>query len=166
MGWVDIVIIGIILLSLIVSIFRGLVREALSLAVWIAAFYVAYRFVDVGAAAVPDAVATPSARLAIAFAALFIATLLLGGMITWLMGKLVDKTGLGGTDRVLGAVFGAARGAAIVVALVMFAGLTPLPNDPWWQRSRLLPYFEDAAVWVADRLPESVRRYVDFQPGS
>lgn len=166
MGWVDIVIIGIILLSLIVSIFRGLVREALSLAVWIAAFYVAYRFVDVGAEAVPDAVATPSARLAIAFATLFIATLLLGGMITWLMGKLVDKTGLGGTDRVLGAVFGAARGAAIVVALVMFAGLTPLPNDPWWQRSRLLPYFEDAAVWVADRLPESVRRYVDFQPGS
>ena len=114
---------------------------------------------------VPGAVETPSARLAIAFAALFLAALMLGGLITWAIGQLVEKTGLGGTDRVLGAVFGAARGAAIIVALVMFAGMTPLPRDPWWQRSTLLPVFEDIAAWVAAYLPESVREYVDYQPG-
>ncbi len=164
MNWVDVTIIAIVLLSMLVSVFRGLVKEALSLGVWIAAFFVAYRFVDWGAVMVPGAVELPSARLAISFAALFVGTLLLGGLVSWLIGKLVETTGLGGTDRVLGALFGAARGGAIIIALVIFAGMTPLPGDPWWQQSAMLPYFEDAAAWAVNYLPDSVREYVDYRP--
>ena len=53
----------------------------------------------------------------------------------------------------LGMVFGVARGALLVCALVLLAGLTPFPQDPWWQDSVLVPYFEELALWLKDLLP-------------
>ncbi|MCA9859406.1 MAG: CvpA family protein, partial [Thermomicrobiales bacterium] len=74
--------------------------------------------------------------------------LLIGGLIGIVSSYLVDYTGLTGTDRLLGTVFGLARGAAIIVVLVLAAGLTPLPNDPWWQQSLLLGRFQEGALWL------------------
>ena len=76
------------------------------------------------------------------------------------MRKLVEGSGLSGSDRMLGMVFGLARGLALVVLVVFLLGFTPFARDPWWRESRLLPGFEDGARWLGSRLPEELGPYL------
>ncbi|PLX63525.1 CvpA family protein [Sedimenticola selenatireducens] len=161
MIWIDFVILGIIGLSAIISLIRGFVREALSLAVWVLAFWVAWTFFRTLALQL-DWFTVPSVRLGAAFLILFIATLMLGALVNFLVGQLVDKTGLGGTDRLIGILFGAARGAILVAILVLLAGLTPFPNDPWWKESQLIGYFQELAVWLKQLLPADIGEKFKF----
>lgn len=162
--WVDFAILGTIACSVLLGMWRGLMREALALAAWIAAFAVSLLFFDRASVVLAGYIDPPSLRLAIAFAGLFLLTLLVGALITHLIAGLVDKTGLSGTDRMLGLVFGVLRGVAIVGLLVLLAGLTPLPQDPWWNESLLLPRFVDLATFLRDLVPESYAKYFAFGP--
>ncbi|MEE9358305.1 CvpA family protein [Candidatus Vondammii sp. HM_W22] len=155
MIWVDYIILGIIGLSAVISLVRGFVREALSLAVWVLAFWVAWTFFRELAEQI-DWFALPSVRLGVSFAILFITTLMLGALVNFLMGQLVNKTGLSGTDRLVGIFFGAARGVLLIAVLVLLAGLTPFPNDPWWHESRLIGYFQELALWLKELLPPDI----------
>ena len=121
-AWIDVVILALIALSAILSLFRGFVREAVALATWLVALWVAMAFHEDLAAILSQWISTPSAQKITAFAVLFICVLLLGAIINFLASKLVDKTGLTGTDRLLGIVFGVARGGVIVAILVLLAG--------------------------------------------
>ncbi|MGH8537606.1 MAG: CvpA family protein [Gammaproteobacteria bacterium] len=152
MIWVDYAILAIIGLSALISIWRGLIREVLSLLAWILAILVAVTFMRPLADLLTPYISMPSARLIIAFVALFIATLLCGAIINFVIAKLVMSSGLSGTDRVLGIVFGVARGALVVGVLVLIARLTPLPQDPWWEQSVLLGRFEAMALWLRSYL--------------
>jgi membrane protein required for colicin V production len=162
MIWVDYVTIAVILLSSGISIIRGFIKEVLSLLSWIVSFWVALVFHPHLATLLVDYVATPSIRLFAAFLALFIVTLILGALINHLISQLVEKTGLTGTDRSLGVIFGALRGVAIVTLLVLLAGTTPMPNDIWWQNSLLLEHFVKLAVWTRYFLPNEVAQYIRF----
>lgn len=153
MIWIDYFIVGTIVVSALVSLFRGFVREALSLAIWILAFWVAWTFFRDLAPVFGNWVATPSVQFGIAFGLLLIATLLVGGILNYLIGRLIDETGLSGTDRMLGMVFGVARGVLVVAILVLLARATPLPQDPWWKESALLGNFDRMADWLVDFLP-------------
>jgi membrane protein required for colicin V production len=165
MNWPDYAILAVIVLSTGVGALRGFIKEVFALLVWAAAFLVAYRFGGDLAALMEDSVSLPSARTAMGFTGLFIAVLLVGGLLNYLLGRLVESTGLSGSDRLLGGVFGAVRGLALVLAVLLVAGLTPLPADPWWQESRtiarLMPLVERAASY----LPESITEHLDFEPG-
>jgi len=121
MLWIDYVIIGIIALSAIISVVRGFVKEVLSLAAWVLAFWVALTFSPQLSVLLSDYIATPSVSLFAAFAALFIVTLILSALVNHLIAAIVEKTGLSGTDRMLGVIFGLLRGAAIVTLLVLLA---------------------------------------------
>ena len=162
MTWVDYTIIGVIALSVIISLFRGLIRELMALVVWIAAFSVAFVFTDDLEGLFGSAVDAPSARLAISFGLLFLVTLIIGGLLNYLLGQMIEKTGLTGTDRFLGIFFGLARATVLLTAIVMLAGLTPVPRDSWWQRSMLLPVFESLALYTGHFLPEMVHRNLKF----
>ena len=81
---------------------------------------------------------------------------MVGGLVNYLIGQLVEKTGLTGTDRLIGMLFGAARGILLVTLLIFLAGLTPLPEDPWWNASQLIGYFQELAVWLKTLLPEDL----------
>ena len=162
MAWIDIVIIALIVLSAILSLFRGFVTEALDLAAWLVAFWVAMTFYEDLAIWFSQWVSLPSAQKPVAFAALFICTWILGAVVNYLAGKLVAKTGMTGTDRMLGVVFGAARGGVIVAILVLLAGVTLLPQDPWWQDSQLLGYFEELAVWMRNFLPAEFADKINY----
>lgn len=162
MTWADYVIVAIIGISMLISLFRGYVREMLSLIAWGAAFWVAFTFSHKVAVLLVEYVDLPSARLVLAFVALFLATLLVGGLVNFLAGELVDKTGLSGTDRMLGLLFGMLRGIAVVVIMVLLAGLTPVPADPWWRESQLLGHFQDLALWLRDYLPRDVAAYISY----
>ncbi|NNG12794.1 MAG: CvpA family protein [Halobacteria archaeon] len=156
MAWIDVVIIALIVLSAVLSLFRGFVKEALALASWLVAFWVAMVFHEDLAVVLSQWLAEPSVQKIAAFSILFISVLLLGALINYLAVKLVAKTGLTGTDRMLGVIFGVARGAIIVAVLVLLAGLTALPQDSWWHESQLLGYFQDFAVWIHDLVPEGM----------
>ncbi len=162
MNWADYLIIIVIALSMLIGLWRGLLREAISLATWIAAFAIAFLFAEDGAAHLAPYLDIPSLRVAAAFGGLFLATLLLGGLVSIIASQLVDYTGLTGTDRVLGMVFGLGRGAVVIAILVLAAGLTPLPKDPWWQQSRLLPHFQEAALRLRDWLPPELAQNFRF----
>ncbi len=151
---VDYAIIAIIILSAILSIVRGFVREALSLAGWILAFWVALSFGRDLAVMLDGRIEDPSVRVVLAFVALFLAALLLTALVNVLAGQLVDKTGLSGTDRILGVVFGTIRGAVIVAILVYLGGFTPVPQYAWWSKSYLIHHhFEGLAFWLRGFLP-------------
>ncbi|WP_395375031.1 CvpA family protein [Marinicella sp. W31] len=162
MNWFDLTIISVIGLSVIVSLFRGLIREVLSLLIWIGAFWLAWHFVDDGAELIVNWVDLPSARHLIAFVALFLAALIVGGIINYLVGQLISKTGLAASDRFFGMFFGLARGVVAVTAIVFFVKATPLSQDPWWQQSRLAPYFSDLAEWARERMPAEISAYFKF----
>lgn len=156
MIWVDYLILGIVALSALIGLIRGLVREVLSLAIWIGAILIAWWFYQPLAEHLTDWISTPSVRLGAAFLILVFTVLIAGAIVGHLISLLVEKTGLTGTDRLLGVVFGAARGAVLVAMLVFLAGLTPLPDDPWWKESALVGRFQVLAEHVLGELPPEV----------
>lgn len=164
MNTADYAILAVLGLSVLVGLWRGLVVEVMALVVWVAAFWVAWLFGGQVAARFDPAVSLPSMRIVLGYCVCFLAVLLVGALLRFLLSRLVAGTGLSGTDRLLGMVFGLARGALIVTLVVLLAGFTPLPRDAWWQQSRLLPVFDGGAAWLATNLPADMRAYLDFDP--
>lgn len=160
--WVDFVILGIIGLSALISVVRGFLKEALSLAGWVIAFWAAITFSGDLAVLFESQITVPSVRQASAFLCLFVGVLLATGIVIYFVGLVVEKTGLSGTDRMLGIIFGIGRGAVIVAILVLLAGLTPLPQDPWWRQSTFIPHFEELAVRIQQLLPPEIAQQLSF----
>lgn len=151
MNWADWTIVAIVGVSCLVSLLRGFVQEALSLLVWVLATFIAVAFHQRLADVLARWIETPTIRTVLAFGALFIATLIIGGLLTYLLRTLVEATGLGGLDRLLGMAFGAARGLLIVLAIVILLPMAlPVKEDAWWHESRLIPYFEPLDGWARD----------------
>ncbi|MHC9510754.1 CvpA family protein [Kangiella sp. M94] len=157
MIWVDWVILAIIGISALISLLRGFVREALSLAGWIVAFFVAKGFYEPFAALLVNHIDTNSLRLGVAWVSIFVITLVIAGIINYLIGRMVDAAGLSGTDRLLGMIFGALRGVLVVALIVLgLKQFTPVPEDEWWGQSSLLPNMEMVAEWFYEQLGEVV----------
>ncbi|GAB4175062.1 MAG: CvpA family protein [Wenzhouxiangellaceae bacterium] len=146
------------LVSMLVSLWRGFIREVFSILVWVAAAFAAFRLSPVLALRLEDWIDLPSARFITAFVVVFVLVLVVGGLIGFLVGKLVEKTGLSATDRLFGALFGLARAMVLVVVAVLLLKPTPFSQDPWWRESRLIPRFEQLADQVVVWLPDEFRR--------
>ena len=145
--WVDWAIVAIIAVSALISLTRGFVKEALSLLTWVIAGLVAWLFGGALAELLVPYIETPSLRVIAACSILFVMTLLLGGLVNYLISQLVKATGLSGTDRFLGMVFGAARGALLVVVAVGLLSLAPVEADAWWRETVVIPHFLLVADW-------------------
>ena len=148
MIWVDIIIPGIIAISALFSLLRGFVREALSLLGWMAAFWVALTFSSDFAEGLLPGISAPSIRAVVSFTILFVITLVMTALLNRFAASLVSKTGLSGTDRMIGMIFGIARGVVVVSVLVLLAGMTTLTQDSWWQESVLIDTFHKLALWL------------------
>jgi membrane protein required for colicin V production len=161
MNWFDYAIIATLALSILVGLWRGFIGEVLALLCWVLAFWVAWMFGPHLAEQFSGAISVPSVRVLLAYALCFIAVLIGGAIVSYLMRKLVSGSGLSGTDRLLGMVFGLVRGFALVVLVVLLMKFTPVVRDDWWQTSKMLPTFDNGAQWVTSYLPESVARYLE-----
>ncbi|HSH84964.1 MAG TPA: CvpA family protein [Guyparkeria sp.] len=159
---VDWILLAIVLVSTAIALVRGFIREVISLITWIAAFGIALGFSQAAAVLVPEVIDIPSARVAIAFVALFVIVLILGGIINWAISRMVETTGLSGTDRSVGMVFGLLRGVLIVAGLLLLAGFTALPGESLWQDSLLIPHFQVVAQWLLAILPADVASNVQW----
>jgi membrane protein required for colicin V production len=163
MIWIDYVISALILISAMIGLFRGFIREAFALVTWLAAIGVGLYYSRDLSPLLNNSVNYPSAQIAITFIGLFLVTLLLGGMISYILQHLIDKTGLTGTDRLLGMLFGIFRGAVLVAVTVMLTGLTPIPQQSWWTQSQLIPPVQSLAVWLKTHIPAEVAGYINFR---
>ncbi len=151
MNWADWAIIGVIVLSSGIGLMRGLVKEALSLAIWVAAVIIAKMFGARLATLLVDVIQTPSLRELAAFAILFFLTLIVGAIANYLIGALVKITGLSGTDRLLGLLFGVARGGIIIMLVIVFLPtLLPVDQDSWWKQSLLISYLLRFESWSSE----------------
>ena len=161
MNWADYTIVAVLALSVLMGLWRGFIGEVLALVCWILAFWVAWMFGPALAEHFSASISTPSVRVLLGYALCFITVLIAGAIVAFLMRKLVEGSGLSGSDRLLGMVFGLVRGFALVTLVVLLMGFTPFRRDPWWNESRLMPHFEVGARWLSDRLPAEVARYIE-----
>lgn len=156
MNWVDGIILGILALSVLIGLMRGLVAEVLSLVIWVAAFVVATLFGPTVAAWFDHMISVSAVRLSLGYAICFIGVLLIGAIVRFGVRRLIWTTGLSGIDRLLGLVFGFVRGVLVVTLAVFLVGLTSLTRESWWQHSFLRPQFQTAAAWLGQNVPADV----------
>ena len=156
----DWIFVAVLVVSLLVGAWRGLVYELLSLVNWIAAFLLAQWFAPDVAHYLPVANATEVVRYAAGFVVVFVVALFVGGLLAFGVRKLVEAVGLRPVDRVLGALFGLARGAVVLLALVVVAGMTPLVKSPWWQESAGAGVATVALNGLKPVLPEEFGKYL------
>lgn len=157
----DISIIVLILLSTIVGLVTGFIKEFLTLATLITATIVAALNAKALAPELPIAIDSQMGKLALAFAAIFVVILIVGLVVSYLLSSGIKAIGLGGFDHALGAVFGFFLGVLLVSLSVMVFMNGKVTKNAWWVDSRLIPYFEQSAAWVKDNIPSSMNDYVD-----
>ncbi|SBS29654.1 Colicin V production protein [Marinomonas spartinae] len=153
---IDWLIIAVVLVSTLLSLKRGFVKEVLSLVTWVVAFVVAVKFSDNMQTLLVQQIQSDQVRYIVAFIALFVATLIICALVSYLIGSLIQVTGLSSTDRVLGMVFGFARGALVVVAFVSLLSLSPsIEKTQMWKNSTLIPQLVLLKDWTRDMLGKS-----------
>ena len=156
----DYAVIAILLISLALGVWRGLVYEVLSLLGWPLAFFVAKRF---SAEALPFMPGKDEViRTALAYAALFVVVMLIWAALVWMVSKLIRAIGLGWVDSVLGSVFGLLRGALVILVLVWLAGMTDFPSQPFWQQAQTRRFAEAAALQGKTWLPDNIAQRINY----
>jgi membrane protein required for colicin V production len=149
----DWMIIAVVVLSTLLSLKRGFVKEVMSLVTWVVAFIIAVKFTSPLQTLLIDQVQNDQIRYVVAFIALFIATLVLGALVNFVLGSLVQATGLSSTDRIIGMLFGFVRGGLIVVAFISLLSLSPaIEKSDMWKSSQLVPQLDVLKDWVREML--------------
>ena len=155
----DFIILGIIVISVIISLMRGFVKEALSLASWLLSLWVAMTFSSGMAELFGSSIKDPTLRLLAAFVSLFVLSLIVGTVINFFATQFIQRVGLTGVDRTIG---GFLRGILLVTIVEMLLGLTTLPKEKWWDESFFMFRFEAIATWLKDLLPSDIARYFKY----
>lgn len=152
---------GVITISLLIGVGRGVVSEMLALAAWVAAFVAARTWAGEAGRILLDETTEAAWRQAAGFLAIFVAVLVLFALVRWLATLLLKAVGLRALDRTLGAAFGVARGVLVVWVLVLLAGLSALPQQTWWRQALLASPFETAVLaakpWLPPELAQRLR---------
>ena len=155
MTWFDYAALALLVASILWGVWRGLVRELISVAAWVLAFLAANLFAGPLGEELPQALPTPEIRMLVAFIAVFVATLAVCTLFGLLLSRLARVAGLGGLDRVLGGVFGLARALLVLLAFALLAGLTALPRQPVWRNSVCGEPLAQAALALRPWLPRT-----------
>jgi membrane protein required for colicin V production len=153
MTWLDYAVLGVIVVSIAWGVWRGLIREVVSLAGWVIAFLAANLLAGPLGERLPESIARPELRVLLAFVGIFILSLVITTLMGLLLSRILKAAGLGGLDRALGALFGLFRGLLVAVAAALLAGLTSLPRDPIWTMSHSGPLLARAAIGLKPWLP-------------
>jgi membrane protein required for colicin V production len=140
MSTVDYILIVLVAISGVVGVLRGFIREALSVLVWILALWGAARFGGQLGPLLRPALEDPALQLWAARTLIFVGILFAGSLLGWLVGYLIRNSPVTGTDRVLGLLFGLARGAIAIVLVLLVLEEAGFASESWWQRSKLIPY--------------------------
>ena len=153
---VDYLLAAVFLLSALMGLFRGFVKEALSLVGWILAVWCAWRFGAAVAERIPSVADDSIIETWVARMIVLIVVLILSGLLGRLIAHLTHQSGLSGTDRIVGMVFGMARGVVLVGLVTLLLDAAGFGADPWWQESKLIPYAAPLAERLGDLAGDGV----------
>jgi len=151
----DLLIAGVVLISLLVGVFRGFIREVLSLVSWGVALWVGWRFFKPASAYLENTISSEPVRQIAAFAFLFIAVLIVLTVASHFLSKLFKLSGIAFIDRLLGAVFGLGRGVLIMSIVLILGGATALPKESWWKDSALAPMLQPVTDFLLSVMPKN-----------
>jgi len=157
---IDFAIIAIVLISVIIGLFRGFVKEALSITVWILSVFVSLKFYGEISGYFTGVTDNSTIRSGISISIIFIACLIIGSIISHLVSLLVKSTGLGGTDKLLGVIFGFLRGGLIAAAIMLIVSYTEFSKNPMWADSFLTKQMQPVVNWLDSFIPEKVKQKV------
>lgn len=156
--WFDFAIVAILALSVLISFFRGFLREAVSLVTWIVAILVSLKFAVLVGDLFKSHIASELLRYVIGFVILFLLVFIVGTVINAILKLLVEKTGLSITDRIIGAIFGVLRGVLAVAVIIMLINASPMQKYDWYQNSQFAPQFSPVVTWLTQLLPEKIQQ--------
>ena len=159
----DYAVLTIIAASVLLGLWRGVVSEILALAAWIVAFLVARAAAADVANWLAAHIAEPGLRLPVAYVLVFVGVLLVFAIARMLISLMLKAVGLGLLDRLLGAGFGVLRGTLVVLAVVLVAGMTPLPREAWWRDAMLAPPLETVVIAAKPWLPPEAAKRIRFR---
>jgi len=157
---VDWILLGVLVFSMLLGAWRGLVYEVLSVLGWVVSFFVAQWFAPELAARLPVQSAADPVRYAAAFVLIFIASVFAAGLLAFLLKKLVAAVGLAPVDRVLGAAFGVLRGVVLLLAATVVIDMTALKSSDWWRESKGAPVLAATLKAIKPVLPEQFAKYL------
>lgn len=160
MGWVDGVFLGILAISVVVGLVRGLVFELLSLVGWFAAWFAAQWLTPMVAPHIPVGRIGSGVNHAAAFALTFLAALIVWGLLARLLRFVIHATPLSLVDRLLGAFFGLLRGVVVLLAIALFVGMTPLVTSAPWQASVGAPWLQAILSGLKPVLPPQLSSHL------
>lgn len=158
----DLIILAVIGLSSLLSLYRGFFSEFFSLATWAVAIWLPFNYTEQFMAFLPVTVESPSARWFISAGTLFIGAMMVGGILSFMLRKILGATGLGLADRILGVGIGVVRGILIVAIVALLATSNPsIPKEKWWNESKLLPPVLRLSQVIQNRLPASFSKWFE-----
>ena len=160
MDAVDWILLAVLVVSMLLGMWRGLVREVISLAGWVAGFWIAQEWAPQAGAWLPLQGASEVLRYLAGFVTVFLVVLITSVVLGWVVSKLVSAVGLGVVDRLLGGVFGGLRGVMLLLTLAVVVSLTPMQAAPWWTGSPVARSLVDGLQWLKPVLPAHFGKYL------
>lgn len=157
---VDWILLAVLSLSLLLGLWRGIVQEVLSLAGWVAAFYVSQMYAPMAAAWLPMEGSSQMLRYAAGFVVVFVAVLVATVLVSWVVKKLISAVGLGPLDRLLGSLFGLMRGVVILLAVTVLVGMTPMRDTEAWKQAQGAQWLQQLLHVLKPVLPADFGKYL------
>ncbi len=162
MNELDWVFAVVVLISTLIGIYRGMIRELFALGGWVAAFFVSIYYASNLAEILPGSYLGPLTRMLISIVLIVIGCVFAAGLIGRLIRKILSSISLGAEDVILGCLFGLLRGVLIVVVFVYFGGMATFINtQKWWQSSEFVPYVKEGIEACSPYIPEEIRKLTE-----
>ena len=163
MNWIDVAIIGILFIELIEGVISGFNLAIFKLGCWLVATIIGLNFNSEFSVFLESSLTHTTTRIIVSFIALFLITLMVAHLIRILLGSLLKKPKLSILNRLGGLICGGLHGVLNIVILITLAGLTHLPENIWWDKSRLRPPFQIVAIWLKEHIPSELTEHIHYQ---
>lgn len=161
---VDYVILAIVAVSAMTGLFRGFIKELMALGIWLIALWGATKLASLGAEYLKPWIHQEEFRLVVSFVLVTISILLLGGLLTSLLAFLIERSGLSGTDRLLGMIFGFGRAIFIISLIILVGRMTSFPMQKYAKQSQLFAYFTPVVDWMSSYAPLWLSKIKSIDP--
>ncbi|MFZ1246440.1 MAG: CvpA family protein [Azonexus sp.] len=158
----DYAVIGIVGISLLFGLWRGVVGEVIALLAWIAAIFAAVEFGTPVGRAVFTGLSDPALRTLAGCVAIFVGVLITMSLLSMVVRSMVKALGLSISDRILGMIFGLVRGVLVCMVLVGLGGMTSAPTQPWWRNATLAAPLETIVLATKSWLPDDLAKRIRF----
>ena len=160
--WLDLLIIGVIALSVITGLFRGFMKELIALGIWMLAIWLTINYAQTLDPFLSRYISDSRIRMALSSLIILLGTLLGGAIFNAILGLIMRRSGLSGVDRILGMAFGFIRGVLVVALVMTVIRVTGMPITAYTQQSQLYPKFDPLVTWMASFTPGLINKVKSF----